>query len=1285
MIITGDPKESEDDGIYDYTVTTLASSGKAGIKTASQNGKNLIGGLVLGDDYKADDSWGTVAGKIWNKITEGMESFLTNGAALIAGIVLGDDYSPDDSWATAGLKIWNKIKSGITATGDWIKELIVGEEYKPEESSWKDVGEKVWEAIKTGVTATGDWIKALILGEEYDLDESTWADVGGKLWGAVQSAFSASGDWIKQLVLGEEYAPDSKWSEVGQKLWDSVKSGFSATGDWIKSLILGEDYKPDESSWSDVGKKVWDTIKTGITVSGDWIKELVLGKEYSPGASWSLVGQKIWTAIKQGIKAAGDWIKELIGFTPEDSWSITGTEIWDKIKTGISATGDWIKGLIGFTPEDSWSTIGSAIWDKIKEGISETGDWLKTKLGYSPSDTWSAIGTLIWIKIKSGIKASGDWLKTKLGYKPDDSWSIVGLELWRKIKSGIKASGDWLKTKLGYKPSDSWMNVGKDVWKKIKSGISDSGDWLKAKLGYKPDESWSTIGSDIWGKVQSGITAGKDMASAILEKIGEVKIDVAGVLTTIENAGTFVTNLVGNMLNGKIEWGTKITDLARNIVDQLKDYGWGDFTTTLGQVARNLLGAITGAIPNAIDAAGNAIDVGMELAGGIMDSITAAFSGEGLDLNVGNIVQSLVSKLTTLVPKAFELGGKMLSAGAHIAQSIFGSIATALSDLKASGISETLSTAATELLKNLLQNIGGLNNNAEVNTFLANLGKSIMDGMGELGSIVGDFAGKLIGYLFSEEGLKSLYSAGTSVIELILKGMAAGMAGVINFFGNMIDSILIQVGVIDPEARDAAAESGRRLAETMTTGMQSELKDSLQGQTMQTLMEYFLTKGWQGGQYTGEHVLNETLNSVLNAAFDDAAKNAGDSAEAFRDEIYTSLINQKELDWDLWRSLLGVDYENGSDELFDAIDASLEGWDSATEYLKSRIKLEDILPEDLDFWGEMLAAFKEGDTTKLMNLMTAQGIALFGEAAESAKTAAEEAVEQQTAAVAEFQEKTGTAATEIKESTDGIVQAMDEGANELAKGGMAKAIVDEGQKVEAAALQLSDDTVKEFLLTMSSENGYLIGENFVLAMGTAMSDQTDPMSTIAKGAGQAAYSALSGSASYDRGYSIGSNFGLGFVDGIRSWIEEAARAAAELGAAGTGGLSSSIQEGSPSKITAESGRNFDLGFINSILGMADEAADAAALMGMNAAHALEYTVRRIGTEAAEQTNYPQKSGYTRTAEAYHDRSRANDDSIVDRIVDALNGIGLYFDGELAGHALTRYISEEIAQGAAMRR
>lgn len=957
-------------------------------------------------------------------------------------------------------------------------------------------------------------------------------------------------------------------------------------------------------NWAEIGTKINGAVKTALAEIRTNFYKLVFGEEPKEGdlGDWGKLGSKLVENIKAGIKTASDNGKNLLGgltmgddYTPETTWAQVGAKIWDVIKSGITTVGDWIKQLVlgeNYTPDASWSDVGSAIWAKIKTGFTAAGDWVK--------------------RLVMGKE-----------YTPDNTWSDVGKKIWDRIKSGITVTGDWLKTKLGYTPSDSWSTVGSGIWKKIKSGISDTGDWLKAKLGYKATDDWKTVGSGILAKIKEGIGTAEAFAASILEKIGTVDIDVEKVQAVVKNAGAFVTGLVEKMLSGKIVWGEKITGIASKIAEQLRTFDWSGVGTDLGMSAANMVRGMIDMIPKAVDAAGKALDLGAELAGGLLDAI--------------------VSGITAIAN---------------------------------SGLGNKLADTAVELVKGILGNIGNLGKNADVQNFMTKLGEGMIAAMGMLG----DIAGKIVAYVFSPEGLVDIYNAGTGIIEVMLKGMAAGMTGIISFFGNMIDTVLVELGIVDPEAREKARAAGDDLSTYLKAGMEQGLMGG-SGGFMQEVMEWSLYKG--GGSLQGGQLSNVML-AALNSIVEDAAKKSGDSAAVFKDEFINGWIRSKELDESFWKQLFPELADKGEGAaFFDYVaDVFLAGQDDIEAFIKENADLSQYFPDDMNFWTGFLEAVKGGDMTALMTLMSEQAVQMFGEIGKKGAEAAKDGAEE---AASEFLANYANTGAKTTEQNAEIVNEMNEAGKAGAKG-FATGVTEGATDAEAAALTVSDAAVQQFLLTMSMENGYLIGDNFVLALGSGMTAQSEAVSGIAKSIGGASRGALANAASYSIGERIGANFGQGFVNGIESKIADAAAAAARLGMAGTSGLSASIQEGSPSKLTAMSGVNFDLGFINAILSRADEAADAAGLMGANAARALEYTAHGMGEEAIRQTDYPQKSGYTRSAEAYRSQTRdAGDGDIADRIAEALNGLGLYFDGEAAGHILTRYVSEEIARGAAMRR
>ena len=91
----------------------------------------------------------------------------------------------------------------------------------------------------------------------------------------------------------------------------------------------------------------------------------------------------------------------------------------------------------------------------------------------------------------------------------------------------------------------------------------------------------------------------------------------------------------------------------------------------------------------------------------------------------------------------------------------------------------------------------------------------------------------------------------------------------------------------------------------------------------------------------------------------------------------------------------------------------------------------------------------------------------------------------------------------------------------------------------------------------------------------------------------------------------GKNFVEGFARGINNNIYLATQASSALGRRSVESLNESVDEHSPSKITAKSGRYFTIGFINGINEYASKAGDAAANVGSYATKGLQNAVSKV--------------------------------------------------------------------------
>ena len=455
------------------------------------------------------------------------------------------------------------VKAALKSVGDSLAGI-----------DWAGIGSTAWEAVKSGFSATGDWIKQKVLGDSYTPD-STWGDVGSKIWETIKNGISATGDWIKQKVLGESYTPDATWGDVGAKIWETIKNGISAAGDWLKEKL---GYSPSDS-WSTIGADLWEKIKSGISAAGDWLKEK-LG--YSPSDSWGTIGKDIWEKIKNGISATGDWLKTKLGYSPSDSWSTIGKDIWEKIKNGISATGDWLKEKLGYTPSDDWGTIGSDIWEKIWAGITDTGEILKQKL----SDVLGKIPGFINELLGGGeAGAAGEGILTNIGESFKQSFDNLtsyfeplkqSLEgLWEKLQGIFQKLGPAIEV-IG----KAFLAIAKVVGTVVGAIIT----WVVGCVNgiinaVGPVVSYIVAG---WGVIL-------DVISAVLSAITG---DFSGAWESLKSAFQGVWNMIQNLWAAISGFFSGIWNVAKGVIDAIM----GAFSSVGAAISGIWTGIVNGLI-----------------------------------------------------------------------------------------------------------------------------------------------------------------------------------------------------------------------------------------------------------------------------------------------------------------------------------------------------------------------------------------------------------------------------------------------------------------------------------------------------------------------------------------------------------------------------------------------------------------------------------------------------------------------------------------------------------------
>lgn len=161
---------------------------------------------------------------------------------------------------------------------------------------------------------------------------------------------------------------------------------------------------------------------------------------------------------------------------------------------------------------------------------------------------------------------------------------------------------------------------------------------------------------------------------------------------------------------------------------------------------------------------------------------------------------------------------------------------------------------------------------------------------------------------------------------------------------------------------------------------------------------------------------------------------------------------------------------------------------------------------------------------------------------------------------------------------------------------------------------------------ISPDAGTAIAQNMAnsIALGAESAD-TSPAATalfskvesdgvkkgqeIGKKSGKAVVNGMSSVSTY----SIGVNFGQGFINGLNSKLGDIRAAGANAGNVAYQAMADALHQGSPSKLTYQSGLWFDEGFANGINAAAGLAEEAATSAGTNALTSLSESMAHVAT------------------------------------------------------------------------
>ena len=1080
----------------------------------------ILNGLIAGFDWT---NLGNLTGTVLNAIIDVVKTFVKTFDFITLALGITDYINGlinSIEWESLGETIGTsvtkivegitKLESGIewetlgTKIGSGVNKIVENLDFSEAQKNAEEAGTRIAEGINSLITTV------------------RWKLVGNSLSMGFNILLYKINAFAKKLniqAIADAFAESMNgffsgiaWGTLGETL------GLGLNG--LIGLITGIPASID-----------WDELSTGISTSLNTMVEKIDWTTASANA------EQAATKIAKGINGLATKIN---WFTIGLNLSLGFNMITHTVNTFITnldiptITNNLTDGINGFFSGVNWGdlgeTVGSGInlvsgsitgfvagidWDSISTGISTSLNTMVDKIDWETATENAKNGATSLANAINKLSSSINWWK--IGFKFAGGFNLILFT----VKSFIE-------------------NLDID---QITSDITDGFNGLLSNVAW--EDLGETVGDGL-GKITEAVTG---FPAKLKSKTGGLGFRLAATLNSA--VGKIRWSVIGNNI------GSSFKAVLEDITTFITDVNWTKVGTSIGELLTKIDPlSIVAALADAI---GSSVSAGLKLAGGLVDSLAAGLDSETLTTSFNTVAQSITTNLTNLLTNGVKFGTKLVTAGAKIAQTMLSSITNALKNVKDSGLSEQFATATTQLLQNLLQTIGGLTGNQEVQTFLNNLGQSIIDGLGTLGSIVGDFCGKLLGYMLSKEGLTDILNAGVSVGNLIFQGIMRGLTGLANFFSNLITSTLVNLGVLDAEEVEAAKSAGEELADNTAKAFKSAAEGNpVMNEGMEVLVNW---ANWRGGQNRSEitpaaQAMVSTFNSALNGAMEKS-----DTGEAFRDAVLENLFWSNN-DW-------------MTKALEQDIDLSAENLDIRDVLAQLQIDPNDVMPnfDDLAFWDNLLTAMKSGNVSDVMNVVSdALTVALA-----SVNDKTEELVEETT-------DSTEENARLVNETYQGIVKdtqdaaetledVIDESASAMGKNGMATAITDGTQPVKEAALSVSDEVVQTFLMTLSAENGHKIGEQFIEGIQLGLTESvTDLLTAVMQ------FMKINGSGesmmfSY-LGYAIDSGIARGIRD-YQSIITTAAETAAWNAYVAA---KNELEIRSPSRVFAEIGEYSMLGW-----------------------------------------------------------------------------------------------------------
>lgn len=771
---------------------------------------------------------------------------------------------------------------------------------------------------------------------------------------------------------------------------------------------------------------------------------------------------RIVSSFAKGIKA----ILDLLGKIPgpiKVILGLIGAVAW-AIKSGPFGWMVMILTAIGLLLDDFFTYMegGEALlgpfWDacikafeNVKKAITDAIDAIKGFWEASQNDDgstdWIGFGSKIagWIidGIRDGLSDIATKIKTWITGDENASWDQVGTAIVEKVKAGI----------------ENVQGVGKQIIEAIFQLVNEQGitDDITALL---------TNASDFAGGILKAIVDSiPDLAEGAAENFTAIIEGIAGIIN-----GKFLTEDIPSLITNADKWVTAILQSIKDAIPLVGDSAnevltaivtaicglingvtSDEFMGSLGGFAVNLITGLAGVLGSAVEETGDLSKTIADAIPGVVNNLFGALEKTFTEENINKVGDSIKSFIVSLFKGIGDTLSNMLGA---------------VGELDGFDLGESAGNIVNMILEKIFTVTGDLASDPNVTGFVEKVGAALSDALGTIGSFIGTAAGKIVGFIFSAEGLTQIYNTAKSVGKLIIQGIVEGVSGFGNFILNIVEGILVGLGVIDQETIEGMRESGEQLVKTAELAMEQGLEDTDPAMMLANWARKGVGKNNSALDAATQDMV-DMFGGMIGAVADEVTKDGG-SADQFRDKLLAKLVES---------------YADRNVDDYDLLNSFYDGNGFNVDTALSGLNLdpEDFLPnfDDLDFWGSMMQAVQSGDSAGVADLVNNMLIGKidFGEVEEQIKDQGEEAV---TNAVDEIGEIIGDQSESL--NMDDLFSEVDENAPRQAVDAMATTISEGRETVEDAAAEVSDAAVQKFLLTMSNENGASIAQTFIDGM-----------------------------------------------------------------------------------------------------------------------------------------------------------------------------------------------------------